>query len=179
MNSIQRVRKFLSGFCMLLGSLVLAVEQEDGFYVIAIVLCLSLLLEGIRSLIYYFTMARNMVGGKPIFYRALILMDLGFFTMTAITIPSIYLTCHLLISYGFSGIVDMLKAYEDKKMEASSWRLSFVYGFVNLLISLAALSCAVSHLNWLVVDIYSAGLAYSGIMQIVSAFRRAAIIYIP
>ena len=179
MNSSQRVKKFLSGLCMLLGSLVLAVEQEDGFYVIAIVLCLSLLLSGVRYLIYYFTMARNMVGGKSIFYRALILMDFGLFTMTAITIPRIYLVCHLLISHGFSGIVDILKAYEDKKMEASSWRMSFVYGFGNLLISLVALSCAVSHLNWLVVDIYSAGLAYSGIMQMLSAFRRTAVIYIP
>lgn len=179
MNSIQRVKKFLSGFCMLLGSLVLAVEQEEGFYVIAIALCLSLLLSGIRSLIYYFTMARNMVGGRSILYRSLILMDLGLFTMTSITIPPVYLVCYLLISHGFSGIVDMLKAYEDKKMQAPSWRMSFVYGFGNLLISLTALTCAFSHLNWLVVDIYSAGLAYSGIMQMVSAFRRTAIIYIP
>lgn len=179
MNSIQRIKKFLSGLGMLLGSLILSMEPEEGYYVIAIILSLSLLIYGIRSLIYYFTMARNMVGGKSIFYRALILMDLGIFTMTVITIPKIYLVCHLLISHGFSGIVDMLKAYEDKKLEASSWRMSFVYGFGNLVISIAALGCAFAGLNWLVVDIYSAGLAYSGIMQIVSSFRRTAIIYIP
>ena len=179
MNRVQRIQKFLSGLCMLLGSLLLVVEPESGYYVIAILLSLSLLLSGIRYMIYYFTMARNMVGGKSIFYRALILMDLGLFTMTVITIPKIYLICHLLVSHGFSGVVDMLKAYEDKKMEASSWRMSFVYGLGNLLISLTALSCAVVRLNWLVVDIYSIGLAYSGIMQMVSAFRRTAIIYIP
>lgn len=179
MNSIQRIKKFLSGLGMLLGSLILAVKPEDGYYIIAFLLSISLLLSGVRNLIYYFNMARNMVGGKTILYRALILTDLGLFTITTITIPKIYLICHLLISHGFSGIVDMLKAYEDKKMEASSWRMSFVYGFGNLLISLVALSCAVSHLDWLVVDIYSAGLAWSGIMQMVSAFRRTAIIYIP
>lgn len=179
MNSIQRIKKFLSGLGMLMGSLILSMEPEEGYYVIAIILSLSLLIYGIRSLIYYFTMARNMVGGKSIFYRALILMDLGIFTMTVITIPKIYLVCHLLISHGFSGIVDMLKAYEDKKLEASSWRMSFVYGFGNLVISIAALGCAFAGLNWLVVDIYSAGLAYSGIMQMVSAFRRTAVIYIP
>lgn len=179
MNSIQRVRKFLSGLGMLLGSLILMVKPEEGYYIIAILLSLSLMMLGIRSLVFYVTMARNMVGGKSILYRALIFMDLGFFTMTAITIPKIYLVCHLLISHGFSGIVDMLKAYEDKKMEASSWRMSFVYGFGNLLISLAALVCAINRMNWLVVDIYSAGLAYAGVMQMVSAFRRTAIIYIP
>ena len=119
------------------------------------------------------------MGGKSIFYSALILVDLGIFTMTVITIPKIYLVCHLLISHGFSGIVDMLKAYEDKKMEASSWRMSFLYGFGNLLISIAALGCAVAGLNWLVVDLYSAGLAYAGIMQMVSSFRKTAVIYIP
>ena len=179
MTSIQRVKKFLTGLCMLLGSLILAMEPEEGYYIIAILLSLSLVLSGIRSMIYYFTMARNMVGGKSVLYRSLILMDLGFFTMTVITIPPIYLVCHLLISHGFSGIVDMLKAYEDKRMQAPSWRMSFVYGLGNLLISLIALTCVFSHLNWLVVDIYSAGLAYSGIMQMVSAFRRKSIIYIP
>lgn len=179
MNSIQRVRKFLFGLGMLLGSIILAVDPEQGYHIIAVILSLSMLIAGIRSLTYYFTMARNMVGGKSVFYKALILIDLGLFTMTVITIPKIYLVCHLLISHGFSGIVDMLRAYEDKKMQASSWRMSFVYGFGNLVISIAALICAINRMNWLVVDIYSAGLAYSGIMQMVSAFRRTAIIYIP
>lgn len=179
MNSIQRIKKFLSGLVMLFGSVILAVEPEEGYYAIAIFLSLSLLLSGTRLLVYYFTMARNMVGGKSILYKALILMDLGLFTITGINIPKIYLICHLLISHGFSGVVDMLKAYEDKKMEAPSWKMSFVYGFGNLLISLVALSCVVNGMNWLVVDIYSAGLAYSAIMQMVSAFRRTAIIYIP
>lgn len=179
MNSIQRVKKFLAGLAMLLGSFILSVNPEDGYYLIVIILSISLLVLGIRSLFYYFTMARNMVGGRAILYKALILTDLGIFTMTVITIPKAYLVCHLLISHGFSGIVDMLKAYEDKKMEASSWRMSFLYGFGNLLISIAALCCAIARLDWIVVDIYSAGLAYSGIMQMVSAFRRTAIIYIP
>ena len=79
MNSIQRVRKFLSGLGMLLGSLILMVKPEEGYYIIAILLSLSLMMLGIRSLVFYVTMARNMVGGKSILYRALIFMDLGFF----------------------------------------------------------------------------------------------------
>ena len=98
MNSIQRIKKFLSGLGMLLGSLILAAKPEDGYYIIAFLLSISLLLSGVRNLIYYFNMARNMVGGKTILYRALILTDLGLFTITSITIPKIYLICHLLIS---------------------------------------------------------------------------------
>ena len=114
MTSIQRIKKFLSGLGMLLGSLVLVVEPENGYYIIALLLSISLLMSGVKALFYYFTLARNMVGGKSILYRALVMTDLGLFTLTTITIPKFYLICHLLISHGFSGLVDMLKAIEDK-----------------------------------------------------------------
>ena len=179
MNSIQRIKKFLFGLAMLLGSLILVVEPEDGYYIIAFILTISLLVTGVRALVYYFTMARNMVGGKSILYRALILTDLGIFTLTTITIPKIYLICHLLISHAFSGLVDMLKAIEDKKLQSSSWRMSFLYGLGNLLIAVVAFICALNQSAALVVDIYCIGLAYSGIMQMAASFRKTAIIYIP
>ena len=178
MNSIQRIKKFLSGLAMLLGSLILVVEPEDGYYIIAFLLSISLLLTGIRALVYYFTMARNMVGGKSILYRALILTDLGLFTLTTTTIPKIYLICHLLISHAFSGLVDMLKAVEDKKLQAPSWRMSFIYGMGNLVTAVVAFSCVLNQSTELVVDIYCIGLAYSGIMQMAASFRKTAIIYI-
>lgn len=179
MNSIQRIKKILSGLVMLFGSFVLVVEPENGYYLIAVILSISLLMSGVKSLFYYFTMARNMVGGKSILYKALVMTDMGLFTLTTITIPKIYLICHLLISHGFSGLVDMLKAVEDKKLHATSWRMSFIYGLGNLLTAVAALTCVLNNSTALVVDIYCIGLAYSGIMQMVSAFRRTAIIYIP
>lgn len=178
MTSIQRVKKFLSGLCMLLGSLILTVDPENGYIIIAFLLSVSLLLSGARYFVYYFTMARNMVGGKIILYRALILADLGLFTLTIILITKIYLIFHLLISHAFSGLVDMLKAVEEKKLQAS-WRMSFIYGFGNLVTAVAAFSCILNDYTWLVVDIYCIGLAYSGIMQMVASFRKTAIAYIP
>lgn len=179
MNSIQRTKKFLSGLGMLLGSIILIIEPEDGFYIVAFLLSLSLLLSGIRSLVYYITMARNMVGGRSILYNALIFMDLGLFTMTAITIPKIYLICHLLVSHAFSGLVDILKAAEDKKLQSSSWRMSFICGLGNLLIAVAAFVCLLNKSTALVMDIYCAGLAYSAVMQMAASFRKTAIVYIP
>lgn len=179
MNSIQRIKKFLSGLGMLLGSIILITEPEDGYYIVAFFLSLSMLLSGIRSLVYFYTMARNMVGGKTIFYRALVLIDLGLFTLTAITIPKIYLICHLLISHAFSGMVDMLKAIEDKKLQASSWQMSFICGMGNLLTAAAAFICILNNSTELVMDIYCAGLAYSAVMNMAASFRKTAIIYIP
>ena len=179
MNSFQRIKKFLSGLGMLLGSIILMVEPEDGFYIVAILLSLSLLLSGIRFFVYYITMAKNMVGGKSVLYRSLVLTDLGAFTLTAITIPKIYLICHLLISHGFSGLVDILKAVEDKKLQASSWRMSFICGLGNLLTAVAAFTCLLNNSTGFVMYIYCAGLAYSAIIKMANAFRKTAIIYIP
>lgn len=179
MNSFQRIKKFLSGLCMLFGSIILVLEPEDGYYIIAFLLSISLLLTGIRALVYYFTMARNMVGGKSILYRALILTDLGIFTLTTTTIPEIYLICHLLISHAFAGLVDMMKAVEDKRMQAASWRISFICGFGNLLTAVVAVTCLLNNSTELVMDIYCAGLAYTAIMKMADAFRKTAIIYIP
>lgn len=179
MNSLQRIKKFLSGLGMLLGSIILIAEPEDGYYIVATLLSFSLLLAGIKSLVYYFTMARNMVGGKSILYKALVLTDLGLFTLTAITIPKIYLICHLLISHAFAGMVDILKAMEDRKLQASSWRMSFVSGLGNLLTAVVAFTCILNKSTELVMDIYCAGLAYSAIMNMAASFRKTAIIYIP
>lgn len=179
MNSIQRVKKFLSGLGMLLGSIILLVEPEDGYYIVAALLSFSMLLSGIRLLVFYVTMAKNMVGGKSILYKAIILTDMGLFTLTAIMIPKIYLICHLLISHAFAGMVDMLKAFEDKKLQASSWRMSFICGLGNLLTAVASFTCILNQSTWMVMYIYCAGLAYSAIMQMASSFRKTAIIYIP
>lgn len=179
MNSIQRIKKVLSGVGMLLGSVILLMEPENGYHVVAVLLSISMLMSGIKALIYYFTMARNMVGGKSILYRALVMTDLGLFTLTAITIPKIYLICHLLISHAFSGMVDILKAVEDKKLQAPSWRMSFVCGLGNMLTAGAAFTCLLNNSTQMVMYIYCAGLAYSAIMQLASAFRKTAIIYIP
>jgi uncharacterized membrane protein HdeD (DUF308 family) len=178
MNGFQRLRKFLSGIGMLLGSLALFVDPVNGYYIIAFFMSLSMLLSGMRQLVYYAAMARHMVGGRSILYNALILTDLGFFTITAMTIPKIYLICHLLISHAFSGLVDMMKAYEDMKMHAASWRMSLVYGMGNLLTAVAAFACIINSYEGMVSYVYGIGLAYSAIMQMASAFRKTAIIYI-
>ena len=179
MNNFQRIKKFLSGLGMLLGSAILILEPEDGYYIVAILLSLSLLLSGIRTFIYYIAMAKNMVGGKSILYRSLVLADLGAFTLTAITIPKIYLIFHLLISHAFAGLVDLLKAVEAKRMQAPSWRMSFIYGLGNLLTAVAAFTCVLNQSTGLVMYIYCAGLAYSAVMKMADAFRKTAIVYIP
>ena len=76
-------------------------------------------------------------------------------------------------------VLDMLKAIEDKKLQASSWQMSFICGMGNLLTAVAAFICILNNSTKLVMDIYCAGLAYSAVMNMAASFRKTAIIYIP
>ena len=76
MTSVQRVKKVLAGILMLVCCFALVVNPETGFYFVALILSVSLFLYAVRSLLYYFTMARHMVGGKSILFRGIIVLDL-------------------------------------------------------------------------------------------------------
>ena len=63
MNSLQKFGSVASGVLMLITGLILVFMPDDGTFYVALILAITLFLIGIRLLIYYFTMARRMVGG--------------------------------------------------------------------------------------------------------------------
>ena len=58
----QRIRSFMAGIGMLLAVLILLLAGNNGVSLIVLILAFSLILRGVRSLIYYLSMARFMVG---------------------------------------------------------------------------------------------------------------------
>lgn len=176
MNSGQRIKNILIGLLIILGSIILIALPEEGLIITAAVLSLSLFIYGIRMLIYYLTMARHMVGGRIMLYLAVIVLDFGMFTMMMTSIPKIYIALYLLAIYAFSGAIDILRALEAKKYQASSWRFKLISGVINIVI---AILCVVfiGSTN-MIVYLYCAGLIYSAIVRIVTAFRKTAIVYI-
>jgi uncharacterized membrane protein HdeD (DUF308 family) len=77
--------------------------------------------------------------------------------------------------HGFSGFIDIMRAIESKKMNAS-WKLNISHGIINVLIALLCLVFLKT--VWVATLCYSLGLIYSGIIRIIQAFRRTAIVYI-
>ena len=152
MTSMKRVQKVLLALLMLLCACFLVADPEDGFTVVALIVSISLTAYGIRTLFYYFTMARHMVGGKSILFIGIILTDLGVFSLTTADDPKLFLVVYLLGVHAFSGAMGVLRALEAKRL---------------LLRSTASLSY-----------IYAATLFYSACVQLVSAFRKTAIVYI-
>ena len=177
MTSMQRVRSILSGLFMVIGGLLMIHDPEDGYVIMTFIMGVTLLIRGIQNLVYYFTFARHMVGGRTMRAIGIVLLDLGAFTLTLTDVPKIYVILYLLVLHLFTGVIDVMHARETKRQGSQHWRLNLAVGVANILVAAA---CVVwSRSVSMVVTIYCVGLIYAGILRIVSAFRRTAIIYIP
>ncbi len=176
MTKLQRVKGVAVGLIMLILGTSMALIGADAAFLIMGLLALTLNIKGIKMLIYYFNMARHMVGGDQILVRGLILFDLGTFTATLTQFPQLYIMGYLLTVHAFSGIIDVMRALEAKHFDSPSWKLNLSTGVINIIIGL---SCVV-FINSMstAVYIYSAGIIYSAIIRIVTSFRKTAVVYI-
>lgn len=176
MTKWQRIKGILAGLVMMLGGVLMALAGGDAAQVIMLLLALSLTISGIRMLVYYFTMARHMVGGDQILIRGLILFDLGAFTGTLINISQIYIMGYLVGIHAFSGVVDVMRAMEAKRLESPSWKLNLSTGIINIILAVTCIVFLRSERT--AVYIYSAGLIYSALIRIITSFRKTAVVYI-
>ena len=175
MSSFQRIQNIVIGLITIVIAISMMALPERGYGLAALLISISFAFSGLRTLIYYFTMARFMVGGKRILFRGLILLDLGLFTFTLIDNSKIYVILYLVIIHAISGAISIVKSLQEKK-DGASWKLSRVSGTVNLLMALFCIVFIGS--TDMIVFIFGAGLTYSGIMRLISAFRRTAIVYV-
>lgn len=176
MSGGQRIKNVLIGVLIILGAVILIAFPEEGIIITASILSLSLFVYGIKTLIYYITMTRHMVGGRIMLYLAVVVLDLGMFTMMLTNIPKMYIALYLVVVYAFSGAIDILRALEAKKYQAPSWRFSLISGIISVVIAILCI-VFIGSTN-MIVYLYSAGLIYSAIVRIITAFRKTAIVYI-
>jgi uncharacterized membrane protein HdeD (DUF308 family) len=178
-TKFQRLRNIISGIVMLLFSAALLIDPVIGIQLIAIVIGVSLFIMGTRSLVYYFRMAKHMVGGKSMLYRGIILLDAGVFTLSVADNLNAFVVIYLVVVYTFSGVIDILRSFEAKGVGNKTWLRTFMLGIINIEIALLGLLCGLMmESSALVVLIYSMGLMISAVRRIASAFRRTAIVYI-
>lgn len=178
MSKFQRVKSFFRGTATLLLALILFLFAEDGCVFISAILSLSLLAYGVRLIWYYFTMARHMVGGKSTLYQAVILLDLGLFTATVGSLDNFIVLIYLLMIYVFSGFVDIMRALEAKRVGAVSWKLRLIGGIAGVVFSVLLVVIGIIAGNGILVYGYGISLLYSGVLRIIAAFRKTAIVYI-
>ena len=162
---------------MIVTAVALALFQNDDKYIfVIIVLAIGLAVRGIKDIVFYFTMARHMVGGKMILFQGVVILDFAVFAGSLTNVPKIYILLYLLWIHAFSGAIEILRAIEAKRTVDGPWRMKFGHGMVNLLLALSSL-IYIRHINTAVL-IYCLGLIYSALIRIISAFRRTAFMVI-
>lgn len=179
MTKKRRVLNFITGLLMVAAAIALVAVGGRGIYAILAILSIGLLFRGLTTLAYYFTMARSMVGGKSVLYRAIILLDLGIFTASVTMTGQLIGILYVAVLNLFSGAVEILQVRDEKSLGASQWKASMIHGAVNILVALAVLVTGIGMRSAAIaVYAYAFGLAYSGFTRMLSAFRRDAIVYI-
>ena len=176
MSRVKRIENIITGLVLIFCAVFLIRKPEHGYDMVLVLLSVSFAVYGLKQLIYYFMMARYMVGGKVSFYQGIILFDFGLFTFNLASIPEIYILLYLIAVNFVSGIIDIAGAIDKMKSGATNWKLGLAEGIISVL---AVVFCVIfRHNHNMMVYIYCAGIIQSALLKIVSAFRKTAIVYI-
>lgn len=179
MSQFQRIRSFIVGILLLIVSLLLLLLPKDSYGVITLIISFILLFYGIHQVIFYLRMARHMVGGKTILYEAIIILDLGLFTYSLFDDNSVTILIFLLIIYAFTGFVDILRAFEEKKNGSRLWIRKIITGLSMVIFALALVIIGLVMKNTIILKYgFCLSVAYAGVRRIINAFKKTAIVYI-
>lgn len=179
MSYFQRIRRFISGVFILLYAFLLLLTPSESYSIIAGILSIYLLVYGFKLLIYYISMARHMVGGKSSLFQSIIALDLALFTMSMASMDKVYILLYLIAIFVFSGAIDILRALEQKRLSAPSWKFKLIVGCVSVLIAIVIIVVSIiTRSPEILVYGFCISLLYSAVMRIISAFRKTAVIYI-
>ena len=175
MSKIRRIGSIVLSLLMVAAGILLLADPKEALMYVALVLGLWLLLSGIRRLVYYFTMARHMVGGLSLLFIAVIALDIGGLSIMLLDQPKLAIVMYLVGYNTFTALVGIVRVVESKMID-SRWKASLLHSIVNLVL---AVSCLVFiRSDQIVIAIFCIGLFYAAGVRFVRAVRPTEIIYI-
>ena len=179
MSKMKRVSQVLWGLLMILLSFILFLFPEAGMTFIILVIAVSLTLYGMHMLTYYSRLARHMIGGKYILYLGMVVFDFGLMTFTMTGTRTLPVFIYLFALFVFSGVLDVMKAFEEKKNKAPFWFFRLLFGLLSISFGiLSVISCFVWKSTDALTYLFCIVLFYYGFVRIIKAFRKTAVVYI-
>lgn len=178
MGLLERIENVIFGLVMVYLAVELAFEPES-YLVIIVLLSAMMTWSGIKTLYFYFTMSRFMVGGRMMLYKGVLFIDIAVFTLSLVAYGGPYrafILMYLIIYHMFNGGIDVARALEARGGGARKWKAKLTFGVLNVLL---AIICIIFFNNMEVaIIIYCVGLGISGVSKIISAFERTDVVYI-
>lgn len=179
MTKTEHIIIFFRGIISIFLALLLILAPREGLPVVLRLISISMSISGLRSLIYYITMARSAVGGKMVLFQGIFFLDVGVSIWALADNLSIYLVIYIAAMNIFAGLVAVLRGRESRSTGSRHWRLTTAYGVTSILMAaIVMVSCFGLRRTDLTIYAYAVGMAYSGALQIIASTRRTAIIYI-
>lgn len=179
MTSIRRIWNVIVGLLIITVAVFLMMHPIKTLPLVAVIIGLGMTFRGVRLMYFYLTMARSMVGSKSILYQAIIYLDLGLLSASVVNNPDFFIIIYIAILNMFTGVVVLLRARETMKTGSPHWKMSFIFGIINIVTAVAVVvSELVYHSTTTAVYVYAAGLIYAGLYRIRSAFLKTAVVYI-
>lgn len=176
MTKLQRVKNFIMGFLLLLWAALLIIDPKDGYVWVLIIMDILLVLQAIRGLTYYFSLARFMVDGRRVLYKTLFILDLAIFANFLVNIPSGMLVIYITYIVGFAGVVSIFNAFQALKIKSKAWVKKLIYGIVEF--GICVLSIRFIKNMEVMAYVYAAVIIYLAITKIADAFKKSAIMYV-
>ena len=175
MTKLKRFFNLALSLVMIACGILLLLDPQDGLTIVALVLGFALVAYGVRTLVYYITMARHMAGGLSLLFIAVIAIDVGSLALALIDDPKLSIALFLVGYNAFTGILAIARGIESKLL-GSRWVLSVLHGLVN--IALAILCLVFIGSDQIVIAVFCFGLFYSAAVRIATALKPTEIIYI-
>ena len=176
MKKLTRFKNLIVGVVLIVFAFILLIWPRFGTPLIMLVFGIGLLIYGIYSLIFYCRMAIHMVGGKRIFYRGILLLDLGVFMLSAYKGSERLVFLYMMVLLAATGAIDLVRALDYRK-QGAAWKLRAIVGVVCIVILISGLIYRRNPST--MVYIFCLGLLSAAISRIASVFRKTAVIYIP
>ena len=176
MNVFQRFKSAFIGIALLLAAGLIMHLGEDAYIFVILGLAVAFIAKALKDIIFYFRMARHMVGGKMILFKGVIILDFALYTSSLMDASKLFMLLYLIVIYAFSGVIEILRAMEAKSTVDGPWKMKFCHGVINILIALSCLFFI--RQMQIALIIYCIGLIYSAVIWIISAFRKTTFILI-
>ena len=176
MGSIRRIFMVIGAIIVFLCALIMFIAPANvGYQLVLFILELALIVLGIETLFYYLLMARHMVGGLRIFFKSILMIDIGVFAITLFNLPKQYAILYILTMLLITGVMDILRALESKRF-AGHWKIQFTFGMIEAFLWII---CTFSMENdTLITVIFGLALIGKVVSMVVTAFRKTAIVYV-
>ena len=176
MSKARRVWTIIGAVTAIQGAVFLMFMPIIAFEAIAMGVGMMLTFYGIKYLLYYLTHAQHMVGGKWFLLIGLILFDMGIFATALYNQAQAIAIIYVVGAHLVGAVLNYIRAFGNKKDNNPGWKIDLAQGIGN---TVQIVLCLV-FINSVIIPVYCYCVyaIYTGILMIISACKKTAIVYI-